>query len=250
MDLCQECVSSAARALPVPPGVVPVRPPVPGRSQHCLLLAVDVAGFTARGRDDEVQLVIRDALYRLLIAAFCTCGIAWETCHHEDRGDGVLVVVPLHFPTIVVVDALVPRLRAGIRRHNRLSSEIARIRLRVAVHVGEVHRDRYGVAGVAVNHLFRLLDAPAVKETLSAGSGELALIVSDYLYGSVLLPAGEHADLDAYLPVEVALKETRARAWIQAPAQRSAIRWNRPSIETPMPTRDPAGPAPARSVRV
>jgi hypothetical protein len=42
--------------------------------------------------------------------------------------------------------------------------------------------------------------------------------VSDYVYDSVLLHAGERVDLGAYRPVEVALKETRARAWTQAPA--------------------------------
>jgi hypothetical protein len=223
MDLCQEYASSAARVLPAPRGAVPVRPPAPGSSQHCLLLAVDVADFAARGRDEEVQLIIRDTLYRLLTAAFGTCGIAWETCHHEDRGDGVLVVVPLHMPTIVAIDPLVPLLRSGIRRHNRVSSEIARIRLRVAVHVGEVHRDRHGVAGVAVTHLFRLLDASAAREALAAGPGELALIVSGYVYDSVLRPAGDAVDLDAYRPVEVALKETRARAWIQAPVEVVAV---------------------------
>lgn len=190
---------------------VPVRPPVPGRSQHCVIFAVDVAGFGWRRRDDEAQLIIRDALYRLLIAAFETSGIAWDSCHHEDRGDGVLVVIPLHMPTSVVVDPLLTYLRAGVRRHNRFSSAVTQIRLRVAVHVGEVHRDRYGVAGVAVTHLFRLLDAPAVKEALTASGDDLALIVSNYLYDSVLA----HVGGSAYGPVEVALKETRTRAWVQ-----------------------------------
>ncbi len=205
------------------PEAMVVRPPDPGRSQHCLLFAVGVAGFTWRDRDDEVQLIIRDALYRLLIAAFQTCGIAWDNCHHEDRGDGVLVVIPLHLPTVVVVDPLLPRLRAGVRRHNRFSSDIAQVRLRVAVHVGEVHRDQHGVAGVAVNHLFRLLDAPAAKEALTESGSELALIVSDYVYDSVLRHVGERIDLSAYRPVDVALRETRARAWVQAPAAVTGI---------------------------
>jgi hypothetical protein len=63
-----------------------------------------------------------------------------------------------------------------------------------------------------------LLDAPAVNETLAASRSELTLIVSAYMYDSVLRHAGERVDLDAYRPVDVTLKETWARAWIQAPA--------------------------------
>jgi hypothetical protein len=93
-----------------------------------------VADFTRRDRDDEVQLIIRAALYRLLAASFQMCGIGWDNCHHEDRGDGVLVIIPLHMPTVVVVDQLLPRLRSGVLRHNRLSSEIVQVRLRSSMH--------------------------------------------------------------------------------------------------------------------
>jgi hypothetical protein len=210
MDPCPEPAA--------PPRAILVRPPDPGRSQHCLLFAVDVAGFGRR--DDEVQLNIRTALYRVLIAAFRAGGIAWENCHHEDRGDGVLVIVPLHMPTVVVFDPLLPRLEAGLRRHNRLSCAVAQIRLRVAVHVGEVHRDRHGVAGTAVNHLFRLLDAPAVRAALAASRGELTLIVSHYVYDSVLRHAGARVALTAYRPVDVAVKETRTPAWVQTSSPR------------------------------
>lgn len=199
-----------------PADAVVIGPPAPGRSQYCLLFGVSVAGFAARGRDDEARLTIRAALYGSLRAAFRTCGIAWDACRHVDRGDGVLVVIPLHLPTVVVIDPLLPLLRAAIQRHNRLSSAIAQIRLCVAVHIGEVHRDQYGVAGVAVDHLFRLLAAPAVKEALTASGGELALIVSGAVYDGVLRPAGGLVDLDTYRPVEVARNGTRARAWVRA----------------------------------
>lgn len=224
MKPCHENASATSRASSIPrrvaapPGAALIRPPDPGRSQHCLLFAVNVADFTRRDGDDEVQLIIRAALYRLLIAAFETCAIRWDNCHHEDRGDGVLVVIPLCMPTVVAVDPLVGLLRAGVRRHNRLSRDIDQVRLRAAVHIGEVHRDQYGVAGVAVNHLLRLLGAPVVNETLTASRSELALIVSAYVYDSVLRQAGEHVDLDTYRPVDVAVAETSARAWIQAPA--------------------------------
>jgi hypothetical protein len=192
-------------------------------SQHCAILAVDVAGFTDPKRDDEVQLAVRDVLYRLLIAAFDSVGIGWSGCSHEDRGDGALVIVPLHMPTAVLADPLLGHLRAGLRRHNRLSSDAVRIRLRVAVHIGEVHRDRYGFAGTAVNHLFRLLDAPVLKDVLASSGGELALIVSDYVYDSVIRHGPGLIDPATYAPVIAVIEDAPVHAWIHTPAERPEI---------------------------
>jgi hypothetical protein len=200
-----------------------VRPPEPGMSQHCAILAVDVAGFTDPKRDDEVQLAVRDALYRLLIAAFDSVGIGWDGCSHEDRGDGALVIVPLHMPTAVLADPLLDHVRAGLRRHNRLSSDAVRIRLRVAVHIGEVHHDRYGFVGTAVNHLFRLLNAPVLKDVLASSSGELALIVSDYVYDSVIRHGPGLIDPATYTPVIAVIEDAPVHAWIHTPAERPQI---------------------------
>jgi class 3 adenylate cyclase len=180
-----------------------------GQSQHCVLFAVDIVQFT--GRDDEVQLALREALYRLLIESFDNADIPWRSCVHEDRGDGAIVVIPAHMPTITVVGPLVEQIRVRLRRHNRLSSPVAQVRLRLAVHIGEVYRDPHGLAGKAVNHLFRMLDAPNLRQALQTSDAELALIVSDYLYESVIHGAPDAA---AYSQVTVRVKQFEARAWL------------------------------------
>jgi hypothetical protein len=195
----------------------------PHRAQHCLLFAVDVAGFTDVKRDDEVQLAVRAALYGLLIESFDDAHLPWDQCLHEDRGDGILVIIPAKMPSAAVVDPLLAHIRAGLRRHNRLASEAAAIRLRVAVHIGEVHGDAHGLAGVAVNHLFRLLDAPVLKRTLAAAQTEVALIVSDYFYDSVLRHGPGMIDPAAYRPVTVEVKRTQARGWIHLPGVSAAL---------------------------
>jgi hypothetical protein len=194
-------------------GAEMVAPPV-GRSQHCVLFAVDVAQFTAAGRDDEVQLAVREALYRLLTGAFKASGIPWGSCVHEDRGDGVIVVIPAHMPTITVVDQLVEQIRVRLRRHNRLASPVAQVRLRLAVHIGEVYRDGHGLAGKAVNHLFRMLDADELRHALRLSESGLALIVSDYVYDSVIHGGPSGVDPSAYSEVTVAVKHFKARAWL------------------------------------
>jgi hypothetical protein len=191
-----------------------VTPPV-GRSQHCVLFAVDIAQFTAAGRDDEVQLAVRDALYRLLIESFEGSGISWRSCVHEDRGDGVVVVIPAHMPTITVIDPLVEQIQTRLRRYNRLSSPVAQVRLRLAVHIGEVYRDGHGLVGTAVNDLFRMLDAPDLRKAVQVS--EVALIVSDYLYQSVIHGGPGKADPAAYSEVLVQVKQFQARAWLQIP---------------------------------
>lgn len=197
---------------PDPKNTVPT-PPI-GRSQHCVLFAVDIAHSTADGRDDEVQLAIREALYRLLTESFRASGIPWASCIHEDRGDGVVVVIPAHMPTITVVDPLIEQIRVRLRRHNRLSSHVAQVRLRLAVHIGEVYRDRHGLAGKAVNHLFRMLDADELRHALQLSESGLALIVSDYVYESVIDGGPSGVDPAAYSEVTVKVKQFKARAWL------------------------------------
>jgi hypothetical protein len=188
-----------------------------GWSQHCVLFAVDIAQFTAAGRDDEVQLAMREALYRLLVESFDGSGISWRSCVHEDCGDGVVVVIPAHMPTITVIDPLVEQIQMRLRRYNRLSSPVAQVRLRLAVHIGEVYRDGHGLAGKAVNDLFRMLDAPDLRQAVQISETGLALIVSDYLYQSVIHGGPGNTDPAAYSEVMVRVKQFQARAWLQIP---------------------------------
>jgi len=185
------------------------------RFRRAVVFAVDIADFTAAERDDEVQLALRDALYRVLIDAFDAAGVAWEQCLVEDRGDGVLVTMPAQLPIATVIDLLLIFLGAGLRRHNRLSREVAHIHLRAALHVGDVHRDAHGVAGNTVNLLFRLLDALVLKEALISQGTEVVLIVSDQMYEQAVRRNPELVNPPVYRPVIAATKKTRARAWIR-----------------------------------
>ncbi len=61
----------------------------------------------------------------------------WADCYREDRGDGVLVLVPPQVPKAVLVTRVPLELAAALTRHNRACGHAARIRLRMAVHDGE-----------------------------------------------------------------------------------------------------------------
>ena len=181
------------------------------------LFVVDIAGFGDPGRDDQVRRELHAALYRMLSAAFDESGVPWEECRHEDRGDGAIVAVSPMVPVARLIDPLLDHLRAALRRHNRMAAAPAQLRLRVALHAGTVYRDDHGWVGTAVNHVCRLLDAGVVKQALAASTAELVFVASDFVYGDVIRHGPGLIDPAAYRPVEVRVKETRARAWIHVP---------------------------------
>jgi hypothetical protein len=184
---------------------------------QCAVVAFDIAGFGDRRRDDDVQLYVRAGLYRILEESFEDAGVPWRECHREDRGDGVLVVVPALVATESLISPLTERVRAGLRRHNKLSSEPAQIRLRMALHAGHVHFDAYGVAGQTLVHAFRLLEAPTFKTAFAATGRELGCVVSDRLYDDVIRHGPGLIDPDLYDAISVSVKETEARAWVHFP---------------------------------
>jgi class 3 adenylate cyclase len=109
------------------------------------------------------------------------------------------------------------------RAHNEAASRQRRIRLRAAIHAGEVHYDEYGVAGMAINMAFRLMDADTLKRTLRDSSHALALIASHWFYDEVIRHSPRCSPA-AYRQVEVAVKETKATAWISLPGHPSRRR--------------------------
>jgi hypothetical protein len=191
---------------------------------HRAIVVVDVEGFGDQLRTNPHQVALRDGLYRAMQDAFGRAGIPWDNCGHEDRGDGVFVLVPAEVPKALLAESLPPALVTALRAHNDGHPKPERIRLRMALHAGEVHYDQHGVTAVAVNLAFRLLDAGPLKAALASSSGVLAVIVSSWFFEEVV----RHGDSAAgYRPVEVAVKETTTTGWICLPDQLVPADWSR-----------------------
>lgn len=184
------------------------------------MLAVDIKGFNDPRRDHEIRRSLRVAMYELLAGALNRSGLPWDACYHEDRGDGVLVIAPTGVPAVMLLYPVAEHLRAGVRRHNRFHVELAQIRLRTAVHAGEVCFDHHGVSGGAVTHLFRMLEASTFKQALDVSAADFALVTSNTIFTEVILPGTSLIDPDMYAPVHIKCKETSARAWIYLPPVR------------------------------
>jgi hypothetical protein len=193
----------------------PPAPPPDG--QVCGLFAVDIVGFTRPGRDDDIRLYLHEQLYEILEKAFDHAGLPWRQCFPEDRGDGVLVVVPPSISYRGMIDPLPERLRSLIRRHNHVSRDAAGIQLRAAAHVGPVDWDGHGFVGSDINLLYRLLEARPLRRALTSSAAELALIVSDYVYSTVVCRYPTLVSPEAFRPARFQIKYTRARAWTYVP---------------------------------
>jgi class 3 adenylate cyclase len=188
----------------------------PADGQVCAMLAVDIAGYT--DRDEEIQLHLRRALYQMLGAAFTASGAAWERCRWQDRGDGALIMIPPGIPSHTLISPLPAQLRNQLRGHNRIVTESARMQLRAAIHIGPVYRDAHGFAGEDLNLLCRMLDAQPLRRALAGSGTDLALIVSDHFYDTVILRHPSLTDPAAFQPLRTVVKRTRVHAWMHVPA--------------------------------
>ncbi|GAA2082736.1 FxSxx-COOH system tetratricopeptide repeat protein [Actinomadura alba] len=181
--------------------------PEPPPAVHRAILAVDVENFGDAGRTNPDQVEVRSGLYRSIRRAFEASGVPWAACHHEDRGDGVLILVPPDVPKIRLADPFPRELADSLAAHNATCGRGGRIRLRIALHAGEVHFDDHGVAGTAINLTFRLLESPALKAALTDSPGVLALMASEWFFDEVIRH-DRRSRPGTYRRMRVSVKET------------------------------------------
>jgi class 3 adenylate cyclase len=186
---------------------------------HRAIVTVDIEGSTTRTNPAKAQL--RQVMYDLFDAALEACGITEEYRDPlVDRGDGVLVLIhPVdQAPKTLLLTTLVPTLSLLLTEHNNLRPEDG-LRLRAALHAGEVHYDRQGCFGEALDITFRLLDAPEVKSRLSQTDAPLVLVVSDDIYRTVIRHRYDGIDDRAFeQTVRVRVAGQQHRGWVHVPA--------------------------------
>lgn len=203
---------------------------------HRTIFVVDVEKFGDRSRTGPQQVAVRDGLYRALRRSFDRSGMPWEDCHREDRGDGALILIPPQVPKDLLATLVPVHLAAALAEHNEACSQEARIRLRAAVHAGEVHLDDYGATGTALTLAFRLLESDALRSALTRLSGALALMASEWFFEEVIRHNPANGP-DAFRRVAVSAKETRTTAWVCLPDEAGP---GQPALALTKSWRDPA----------
>jgi hypothetical protein len=201
-------------------------------STHRTIVTVDIADFTHDSRQAIHMSDVRDGLYGVLKRALAGVGIDYDTCETEDRGDGALILIPSAFPKSELADKLPDRLVTEIRRFNSTRVAEARMKLRVAVHSGEIRKDDHGWIGLPVNLAFRILDAQDAKLALRHSDGLLAMIASDHFYTEVIKQDPGTAP-ESYRQIEVMIKSFKGHAWLRLHGENSGM-----SRHPPGPERD------------
>jgi len=178
--------------------------------ENCTVSLTDVMDFGARTRTDGDRQSIREALFQMTRDAVR----GFPDVQFEDRGDGFLTVVPPDVTTARVISQAVSKMSAALARHNSTQRESAQFKLRLAVNVGPVVSD-VGISGEAIIVTARLVDAPDFKSALTRSSASLGVIVSPFVYETVVRHGADPRDAAGYSQVRVEVKESDTRAWIR-----------------------------------
>ncbi|GAB3738249.1 hypothetical protein GCM10027598_66430 [Amycolatopsis oliviviridis] len=178
------------------------------------IVVVDVVGFTAPDRYPLDRIAVRQGMYEVLKTAFAESGVDFDSCAHEDRGDGALVLLPPGTTKSLVADRLPDRVAVALRRYNHTRTPQAQIRLRVSLNSGEVLNDGNGWVGEAVDIAFRILDAQTAKDAFAESGRMIAFICSERFFTDViardpgLLP-------ELYGPIPVLVKNFTGTAYLR-----------------------------------
>lgn len=180
------------------------------------MLAVDIEDSTRHG--DLPLLAARRVLFEAVEATCADSSIDWAGCHREDLGDGMRLVFPADTPKHRLIVPFLHTLSDRLGRHNGTADAGNRLRLRAALHGGDVQVSEGQVAGHAFAVLTRLLDAPALRRALAGTPvGPLALILSQHVYDNTVEHGYPGIDPASFAPVTVAVRDQQVPAWLHVP---------------------------------
>lgn len=181
-----------------------------------LIVAVDMRRYSAM--DPLGQLDAQQAMTGVLDEAAANARLDRSRWERQPQGDAELAILPPDTDEAVVVADFSRELATSLRRANRALNPGARLRLRLAVHCGVLHRGPLGYPGAAPVETCRLLDAPGLKDALAASDeADLALIVSARLFHDIVEPGYRGLRPELFRRVDVTVKEYRGTGYLTLP---------------------------------
>jgi class 3 adenylate cyclase len=181
------------------------------------IMVIDIENFS--GRANPVQTSLRAAMYEVIATAAHDAHLPWERVVMEDRGDGMLLVIPPDLSQISLAGDFVDALRNVLAEKARMFSAEHALRMRVALHQGMATRDDRGWSGDAVNFTFRLCDAEPLRAALrNTAEALLAFIVSQEFYQAVVRHGYRSVDAGTFAAVRFDAKNLPdTPAWVRVP---------------------------------
>ncbi|OAA26872.1 hypothetical protein UG55_101152 [Frankia sp. EI5c] len=181
------------------------------------IIVVDAVGFSKNGA--LIHLEWRQGLRAVTARALAATPIPAELVHFNDRGDGFMAVVDGQIPVYTVAADFVRELETTLGEYNRGRNDLGRVRLRIALHQGQVFVDGTGLSGTPAIDAARLVDAPQVRAVLRQHP-ELhsALIVSDLLFRSTVVERFRGLAPEDFDRVDVHMEKYEGVAWLRREA--------------------------------
>lgn len=184
-----------------------------------VICVFDLEKFGAGHRTQENRMAIRRAMHEAVKTAFERVGIPWKASYRRDGGDGILIAVPsVDANKGVFVGELLDTLTDLLDEHNGAHPDEV-VKLRLALHVGEIAFDSHGPDGPGIIHANRLSEAAPLKAAHAQSTRPLAVITSAYVHTEVVKQHKKYAP-NEYRRVPVRVKETDGYGWVRIPGDR------------------------------
>lgn len=185
--------------------------------QYWSLAVADIESFGRRS--DTAQQALRADLRAAIAAAFDTAGVESAAVKTGDTGDGLIMRIPAAVPKPAVTRALTTGLNTQLVRRTLAPHPVEELRLRLALHAGEVGEDEFGIVGTDLNTACRIVDAQPLRDVLAtAVRAHLAVAVSQTWYDAVIRHGYDQIDPAAYRPAHLAVKEVHQTVWLNVPS--------------------------------
>ncbi|MFF3330544.1 SAV_2336 N-terminal domain-related protein [Streptomyces sp. NPDC002888] len=150
--------------------------------------------------------------------------LSWES---QGTGDGLIVLLPGDARGTALASELLSGLESALHDHAALSWPL---RLRVALHYGEVERRGRKWHGSALTTAFRLVKSAPLRAALEAGNpSPAAVAVSDDLFTIAFRAHSRLAGM--FRPVHIPTKDGVEKAWISVAGHQDPPgidKWSRP----------------------
>jgi class 3 adenylate cyclase len=186
------------------------------RPFNSLIIFLDIEKYSRR--PDSVAAELRESLYRMTDCALAEAGLAQDEPVIEDRGDGMLILLPRTGP-VEVLGGFLRELETEVRHRAKSRASGYELRLRVAIHSGFVWHDGKGWVGGAINMAARLVNSGAVRGVLDDHTAaHVAVIISDDLYRGVVAQGHAALEADTYRESRVVGQDVDAPAWTRIPS--------------------------------
>ncbi|PSM37814.1 hypothetical protein C6Y14_39990 [Streptomyces dioscori] len=185
------------------------------------IVLLDIEDFSLR--TEVAQATLHGELYEVVEFALARAGLDLAECPVQDRGDGMLILIPMGTSPTKLLREVARGLEDALQAHQVKYNQDHRMRLRVGLNQGLVIRQGERWTGTAINDLARLVDAGPVKGVLEqARRAQLVLVVSENVHTSIVRGGYPGIDPASYLSADFVTKHGELRrGWITVPGYSS-----------------------------